>query len=278
MESLIKSGFARKHPISMLLDAILLCSVGIFVGLSTFPNYTSILNIAFVTVGIMPVLYSVFVKEEKEEAKKPGAALTFLGRHFDIIMVYSWFFIGLIVAYAFWYHYLPEPQRALAFKEQEATWGQINQLRGNLTQTTSIATACQSRDVTLLAMNCIYYNNAIVLGWAILFSFVYGAGSIFLIAWNASVIGLVIGKEWVSTNVVRAMARAIGLLPHGMPEIFAYFFGAIAGGIISVGVTKKKYRGKEFEIVLKDAAVMIITAYIVLFAAAVIEAYLIIGG
>jgi uncharacterized membrane protein SpoIIM required for sporulation len=223
-------------------------------------------------------LHSIFVKEEKEEAKKPGASFTFLERHFDIIMVYGWFFLGLIAAYAFWYGYLPVEQRNLAFAEQEKTWNQISNLRANVTGPAETTNACKSHDMATLAINCIYSNNAMVLGWSILFSFVYGAGAIFLIAWNASVIGLVIGKELLATNAVRATMRAIGLLPHGLPEIVAYFIGAIAGGIISVGITRKKHLTKEFETVLKDATVMIVTAFIVLFAAAVIEAYLILGA
>ncbi len=276
LESVLKANFARRHPIAMLVNAFVLCTVGIFASLQTFPNAASVLGIAFVTVAIVPVLYAIFIKEEKEEEKCPGPPLTFLERHFDIIEVYSWFFIGLIVCYAFWYYYLPAPQRDLAFKEQETTWLQITNLRGNATQTSALATACKSSDIFGLAINCIFYNNAMVLLWAILFSFAYGVGAIFLIAWNASVIGLVIGKELLATDLVRASMRAIGLLPHGIPEITAYFIGAIAGGIISVGITRK-YKKNIFENCLKDAAVLVVTAFIVLFAAAIIEAYLILN-
>ncbi len=282
-ESLIRAGFARKHPVSMLLNAVILGTIGIFVGLSLFPSpqdasAASALGIAFTAIGIVPVLYVIFVKEEKEEAKKPGAALTFLERHFDIIMVYSWFFIGLVLTYAFWYYMLPEAQRSVVFKLQESSWQQINNLRANATGPSEIATACKSTNVSRLAINCIFFNNATVLGWAILFSLLYGAGAVFLIIWNASIIGLVIGKEMLSASLEQAVLRAIGLLPHGAPEIVSYFIGAIAGGIISVGITKKKYKTKEFETLLKDASVLVVTAYVILFAAAIIEAYLIIGG
>ena len=116
-----------------------------------------------------------------------------------------------------------------------------------------------------------------VLVWAILFSFAYGVGAIFLIVWNASVIGLVIGKELVSTDLIQATMRAIGLLPHGIPEIVAYFIGAIAGGIISVGITGR-HKKCAMENCLKDAAVLVATAFIVLFVAAIIEAYLILSA
>lgn len=280
LESLIRAGFARKHPVSMLVNAILLCSAGIILGLYTFPQSASVLSLAVITFGITPVLYIIFVHEEKEEACAPGNPMTFLERHFDIIQVYSWFFIGLIISYAVWYYglsiYAPE-QRDLAFLEQEKTWGQITGLRGNVTGALT-GGACASSNMASLAIECVFFNNAMVLVWAIIFSLVLGVGSIFLIAWNASVIGLVIGKELLATNAMNATMRAIGLIPHGIPEVVAYFIGAIAGGIISVGITKKKYKCKEFETILKDAFVLVITAFVMLFVAAVIEAYLILNA
>jgi hypothetical protein len=285
LESILKAGFARKHPVAMMINSFVLCTVGIFASLQVFPNEASVLGIAFVTMAILPVLYSIFQKEEKEEEIHPGTPLTFIERHFDIIKVYSWFFIGLILCYSFWYYYLPAPQKNLAFREQEATWEQINGLRGKVTDfsgfasaTGSLATACKSKDVFGLAVDCIFYNNAMVLLWAIIFSFAYGVGAIFLIAWNASVIGLVIGKELLATDLIGAGVRAVGLLPHGIPEIVAYFIGAIAGGIISVGMTRRKYKKNAFENCLKDSAVLVITAFLMLFAASLIEAYLILNA
>lgn len=278
LESLLKPRLARRHPVIMLIDAFILCAVAMAVSLQTFPQYASVLSVAMITVGIVPLLYSIFSKEEKEEAKHPGTAISFLERHFDIIMIYSWFFIGLIIAFTFLYWYLPDAQRALAFKEQDSVWGQISTLRPNISQANAAGPACKSPEMFTLAVNCIFANNANVLFWALLFSLVYGVGSIFLIAWNASVISVVIGKELLATDITRAAMRAIGLLPHGIPEVAAYFIGAIAGGILSVGLTRKNLHKKEFETCVKDAIVLVVTAYIILFVAAIMEAYLILNA
>ena len=127
---------------------------------------------------------------------------------------------------------------------------------------------------------------------AIILSFVYGAGAIFLIAWNASIIGVVIGKDILliaatitgfgSLNFAAAYFPALvyGLrfLPHGLPEVVGYFVGAVAGGIISVAITKKKYATHEFANISKDALIMAGIAVLLLFIAAVIEAAIIVGG
>jgi uncharacterized membrane protein SpoIIM required for sporulation len=173
---------------------------------------------------------------------------------------------------------MPTALRESAFSEQEETWKSINSLRGNIVQSEAIApsgASCSSSDLFSLAVECIFFNNAMVLGWAIVFSLVYGAGAVFLIAWNASVIGLVLGKEILARDIFSASAKAIGLLPHGSLEIVAYFIGAIAGGIISAVVTKSRYKSHELETIVKDALFLVIIAYGVLLAAAIVEAALI---
>ena len=131
----------------------------------------------------------------------------------------------------------------------------------------------------------IFYNNAFVMLLSVIFSFVYGAGAVFLIGWNASIIGVVVGKDIVqamavSGNFVQAFAtglyNALGLLPHGLPEAMGYFFGAIAGGIIGVAISKRSYLPHELRTIGKDAIVTLSLALILLFIGAWIEAIVII--
>ena len=43
-------------------------------------------------------------------------------------------------------------------------------------------------------------------------------------------------------------------LIHGIPEILAYFVGALAGGIISFGIIKKDFKGSKIEKIILDSA------------------------
>lgn len=300
LESILRGHFALKHPLAMLFFAIVLSTVSMGVALVTFPDYTSVLTIAFITIGAMPVFFKVFAHEEQAEASKPHNPATFLGRHFHIIKVFTFFFAGIVIAYAFWSLNLPQELHSSVFREQQKNWNRINALGGQAVEAGAIQSCQQTigeRDsirnalsrgdlssqeagkklgalFVPLSLSCIFANNAVVLAWSLLLSFFYGAGAIFLIAWNASVIGLVIGKEITANGFLAGIYRAIGLLPHGMPEIVSYFIGAIAGGIVSAAIAKKIYLKKEFETIAMDVLAMIILAYVVLLVAALIEAYL----
>ncbi|MEK6902957.1 MAG: stage II sporulation protein M, partial [archaeon] len=134
----------------------------------------------------------------------------------------------------------------------------------------------------------LFANNATVLLLAILFSFLFGEGALFLIGWNASIIGTVMGKIAVQAlanmpthdalSILFAIGygvyHGIGFIPHGLPEVVAYYIGAIAGGIISASMAKQVYRTNEFQTIAKDAAGLIIIALLLLFGAALIESYL----
>ena len=135
----------------------------------------------------------------------------------------------------------------------------------------------------------ILLNNIKVLVFCIIFSFVYGAGAIFILIWNASVIGAAMGNFIRSglSSAANSLGFAavgsyfymfsMGILRyaiHGIPEILAYFVGGLAGGLISVAVIKHSYGTKKFEKTLLDSSDLIIIALGILFIAAVLEVYL----
>jgi len=99
------------------------------------------------------------------------------------------------------------------------------------------------------SVSIIFFNNAFfVMVPVLVFSFIYGAGAVFLIGWNASVLGVLIGKDIVGyaathggpTALYIASCRMLGLFPHGLFESLGYFAGAISGGIIGVAISKKR--------------------------------------
>ena len=100
----------------------------------------------------------------------------------------------------------------------------------------------------------IFLNNFKVLLFSIFFAFFYGAGAIFILTWNASVISAAVGlfvKDKIAA--VAAYSGSVGIfnyfnmfslglaryMIHGIPEIAAYFIGGLAGGIISVAVINR---------------------------------------
>ena len=136
------------------------------------------------------------------------------------------------------------------------------------------------------SLKLIMVNNFKVLLFSLLFSFLYGAGAIFILAWNASILAVAMGnfikieisKFATATglasvgNYLRAGSLSVArYMIHGLPEIGAYFLGAIAGGIISAAVVKSDYRDPRFYEVVLDSFDLIALAALLLIVAALLE-------
>ena len=135
----------------------------------------------------------------------------------------------------------------------------------------------------------IFVNNIKVLLFCIFFAFFYGAGAIFILTWNASVISAAIGniirsnlaiyaKEFGFTKLWTYFSIfSVGILRyliHGIPEILAYFVGGLAGSIISVAMINHDFSTIKFKKVLTDTISLIVLAVFILLIAALMEVYL----
>src|SRR4030043_437848 len=109
--------------------------------------------------------------------------------------------------------------------------------------------------------------------FTLLFSLIVGAGAIFVLAWNASVISAAIGifTRYKISEIPIGMLR---YMIHGFPEIAAYFVTALAGGIFGIGVMRHGIGNKKFLKVLLNVIIMIFIAIVILLIAALVEVYL----
>lgn len=113
-------------------------------------------------------------------------------------------------------------------------------------------------------------------------SVLFGAGATLILSWNASVIavylGLVINKFVPTLGTVAAFLYGIpiglgSIVLHGVPEILAYFFAGIAGGILSIGLLREKIMSKTFKEVCKDSIAFLLIAEFLIIIAALLEAF-----
>ena len=131
-------------------------------------------------------------------------------------------------------------------------------------------------------------NNLRVWAFCILFSFLYGAGAIFILTWNASIIGVAVGDvirealkrlgEYGHSNVLvnyfSVLPLGMGYMVHGIPEVASYFLGALAGGIISSAVVCHHYRSSEFWRIIRDSFDLMVVSLLVLLLSAFFEVYI----
>ena len=276
LESLINPFKAKKKPWEMFFVGILFASVGVLLSNWVFKEQASLLMVFFTVMASLPLLYST-MRSEEEEAKPNISEKKILKKHAKTLKFLMYLFFGFVIAYAFWYIALPAGTVKTLFNTQTATIHSIN------------ARALMGNSIKFAAFSSIFFNNIKVMTFCILFSFLYGAGAIFILTWNASVISTAIGN-YVRVNLSSYASSAgfqklgaylhiisIGLLKysiHGIPEILAYFVAGLAGGIISVAIIKENFGTKGFTKALLDASDLIIIAILITFIAALLEVWI----
>ena len=274
LESLITPFKAKRKPSELFFLGFLYATAGIFLGNWIFKEHASLVMVFLTVLGCLPLLYGTLKQEEEQDIKIEGER-RMLKEHSKIVIFFIFLFLGLTLAYTLWYIILPSSMVQSSFKIQTTTIQAINtKIAGSYTSTRT--------------MTYILLNNMKVLIFCILFSFLYGAGAIFILTWNASVISAAIGN-FIRTNLTAYASSAgftkfaaylqvisLGLLRyllHGIPEIVAYFIAAIAGGIISAAVIKEKFGTKNFEKIVLDSANLILISIIILIIASLLEVF-----
>ncbi len=261
LESIIGEKNIQKHPVFILFLTILICIGSIVFANLLFPKYASVLSVAFITIGLAPLVFNVLSKEEADEVLSKRSCTTFLLRHFNIIMIYVWIFVGIIIAYALFYSLSAPIERTSLFNEQISAFCAISgdckdgvpySISGKATAMG--LSACMSENSSIESCTLfIFENNAGVLLFTILLSLLYGVGAIFIIAWNASILGVFFGETFINFSHVKwiGMFQSM-LIGHGPPELLGYVFGALAGAILSSMVAKGQLLTHDAEVILKD--------------------------
>ena len=278
LESIINPVKAEKRPWELFFIGVLYSTIGILFSLWVFKQYSSLIMV-FLTVTVsVPLMFSTMKFEEYKDLG--GNSERFLLReHSRAIEFLMFLFLGILVSFSLWYILLPPELVQTMFSTQLETISAINsQVTGKTITSLFISDIFQN----------IFLNNIKVLMFSILFAFFYGAGAIFILTWNASVIAAAVGT-YVRNNLAN-YANLIGLtavwtyfhvfsagilryLTHGTFEIAAYFIGGLAGGIISVAVINHDFRSIRFRNVLFDAISLILIAIGILFLAALVEVF-----
>ncbi len=187
-----------------------------------------------------------------------------------------WLFLGFVIAFSFWNIVLQNPN-LLNF--QVETYCRINspydvnscmsnyKITGNALSISAGASTKTARFLSILS------NNVYVMIFTLLFSLLFGAGAIFVLIWNASVIAAAIGIFTSNTlnGIPLGLAR---YMIHGLPEITSYFITALAGGILGVGILRHGLKSKKFLRVFENVVVMVFLAILILLIAAAMEVFL----
>lgn len=111
-------------------------------------------------------------------------------------------------------------------------------------------------------------NNFVVLVLALITSFIFGAGAVFILTWNASIIGIYLANAMTQNQFIASFGD---IVVHGVPEVLSFILAAIAGGILSVCILRNSYTDKRSLLIYKDAFIFVMLALVLLFVAALLE-------
>jgi len=234
-------------------------------------KYMGVLIVTFTVMFCIPFLYFLFRIEEKRNLITEGVFRIFK-EHQKGLFALMWLFLGILIGYSIMYIGLPKQN----FAAQIETYCSIN--RPNNFDSCIKQYGVENGKTTGFVIGidrfvAIFSNNIYVLIFTVVFSLIFGAGGIFILAWNASVIAAAIGI-YTNSNLNQLPLGLGRYMIHGIPEIAAYFFGLLAGGILSMTIIKKDYKNEKFWDIIQDVLNLVITAVIILVIAAIIEVYI----
>lgn len=286
VESLIGPRTAERNPSEIMVLSFIFVSMAIgVVDFLKIEPYGTML-IMFTLIPSIPFVLNLFKLEEEELEHETVLRSKTVKRHFSVIMVLLAFFMGMVMANTFWYLFLDgtEPEKASRFFEpQLSELIRINDLGDQLSGkfTAAATTPIDGAGVSMArTFAFIFFQNLRVLAFVIFGSLIYGAGSVFILIWNASIIGVFLGNlarkfvfhEAPQFSLIPGLSYGIlGLIPHGTFELLSYLCGALAGGILSYAITRRVYGKVEFKPILKDVINLVGIAITLIFIGAVIE-------
>lgn len=279
IEMIINPKAAEKRPWKMFFVGLVYASLSLllvkwFFSLdAVLSKFSGMIVVTFCVMFSLPFMFFMIRREEEEDEQAVGFRDVWR-LHSDAIFALMWLFLGFVVAFAFWHITLGDSN---LFNAQVETYCMINN-PGNIEDCISrynvgqgsVSASAITKEMRFLS---ILENNVFVMIFTLLFSLIFGAGAIFVLAWNASVIAAAIGI-FTQYNVADIPLGVLRYMIHGFPEIAAYFTTALAGGIFGVGILRNGVRNKKFLRVLENTVILLFISILILIAAAAMEVYL----
>lgn len=269
LEQLVSTNWLQRKPFIAILLGFVYTFIGAITGYLFFREYLSISILFLVTLLLLPSLMNLLsIGEERE--KKEGLR-RFFHNHRDIFEIYLFLSVGVFVGY-------------LAMIWVVGVFGMdANVLVGE--QLGILGDAITKSEIQQFDANRFTHALGIFssnVGVAIIFfvlSFFYGAGSIFLIVWNASIFStfIIVTLRNIGDSVNHSFALLGAFSIYVIPEIAGFLLAAIAGGVVSKAAVVEQFLGGNFRNVVRDAIVLLLWSFILLIISAFLESFVGVG-
>lgn len=274
LESIITPRNAKRVPWTLFFIGILYSSIALIISWNIFYNQAGLVTVFLTVLACAHLMYLTVKREEKTDTCTPNES-RILCEHGKSLLFLMMLFLGISISLAAWYIFVPEETSSDLFDVQ------IQTLNGIRSDTAGKATGSGF-------FTYILTHNIKVMVYCFIAGLLYGLGAIFILVWNASVIGVAIGQFFKSKIHIYAASLGFHKIAgffhvtgwsimryffHGFWEILAYFVAGLAGGIISIAWARHHFTTKSGERILLDASNLLLIALGILFIAAFIEVY-----
>ncbi len=286
LESMVSPLKAERNPPAIMLLGFTFVTLAVWMATTVLEiEPKSMMLLVFVVIPSVPFILKLFQSDEEVLERERVLGSRTLAKHFSVILVLVSFFLGMIIGFTFWYLYLPPEVGKSVFSLQ------LDELSSIKTVGLKLSAKVLDAVVTKVTGNAvsasfaptfeyIFLHNLWVLFLIVAFSIIYGAGSVFVLVWNASVIGVFLGnfaKQYVFHSDAYTLASGVGvgllgLIPHGSFELLSYLIGAMAGGILSSAIVRGAFlQSGKYREILVDVGKMMAWAVVLLAMGALIE-------
>ena len=259
-KSLLYPKQAERRNLEIFIMGFIYASASIFISYWIFHDYSSI---AMVFLCVLPTIYVLqgILKSEESVENISDNEEWILKEHLKKLFFMMFLFLGFVFAFTIWSFFLEPSKTDVLFKIQKETFISITQLTGS----------------SIFSGNFfdILTNNLKVMSLSLIFAIFYGAGAIFILAWNASVMGFVIGTIAKETATLSALPLAfLKYFIHGIPEMFSYIVAAMAGGILFIAFLKGHLTDiRKVKRIAIGVTTLVLISILLLIVAALLEIY-----
>ena len=316
-EQLFNVKWIENRPRYAFLLGVAYSLIGLISAKLIFASQASLMYIAFTALLLIPTLSRLLQDEENVEIREKKLSLRLLFKdHRDIFEIYIFLFFGILLtsavvsiilseslfesdfyknlslflfivvvfSFALYKDPVPTDKKILAFLiiiVISIIGAKIlsSSDTESLFSTQLEATKLIGKATEFSQFKSILINNIVVLLACLILSFVYGAGSILFLAWNASAWGAAMGyiaqnSASFSNPFVSFFNMFIPIFPHMFTEAASYFSAAIVGGVVSKAVIREKLFSKKFHHIVTDALIFLVLGFILVVFAAYLEVYI----
>ncbi len=276
LETNFGTEFLEKKFYLLLFFGMAYAIISSFFAIWVFPPNPMLVAISLIIITTVPIFYKISEHEEQigisDDSEK-----SIMTKHAKAINSFVFLFIGYSLGFFLVALLLSGSTSEHFFSDQQHVLSSINPtLTGNFFSD------------AFSAFTSIFSNNLKVLIFCLIFSLVFGVGALFILVWNASVLGFAMAslfhiklfdfsassEVFNFFNYLRAFFFSFFRFSlHGIPEIAAYFVAGLAGSIISFSIIKNHFLTKKFENILLDVSNLVIISIIILVFAAFLEVF-----